>query len=96
MPARRTSRGRRPAMVLLGVLLPLLVQCGALPAARQSARPLPPPGAPPAATAASAGVTLVAAPALQALLDPYPAPQGPSWLGGDVATSVRIADDRWV
>jgi hypothetical protein len=66
------------------------VQCGGA----RRARPVPPPL--PAAAAAAPAPALAPAPHLQALLDPYPAAQGPSWLGGDVATSIRLADDRWV
>lgn len=81
------------ATAALVVLLPLLLHC----AAHERARPLPPPGVVRAATIAPAtDVVLVPDPALQKLVDPYPAPHGPSWLGGDVATSVRIADDRWI
>ena len=36
------------------------------------------------------------APALQVLVDPYPAPAGPSWLGADVATSIRIDANRYL
>lgn len=96
LPSCRAARtGPRRALRLLALLvsLPWLVQCGLAPGARR-ARPVPPP-LPAAATAAPAPA-LVPAPHLQALLDPYPAPQGPSWLGGDVATSIRLADDRWV
>ncbi len=35
-------------------------------------------------------------PALQRLIDPYPAPSGPSWLGADVATSIPLGEDHWV
>src|SRR5262249_2880583 len=50
----------------------------------------PPPGGP-----GSALLQLEPSPALQRLLDPYRNPDGPSWLGGDVASSIRLADDRW-
>lgn len=36
------------------------------------------------------------APQVQRLLDPRPARHGPSWLGGDVATSIRVAEDEWI
>jgi hypothetical protein len=35
-------------------------------------------------------------PALQRLLDPRPAPTGLSWLGGDVAASVALSEERYV
>lgn len=35
-------------------------------------------------------------PTLQVLVDPYPAAAGPSWLGADVATSIRIDADRYL
>lgn len=34
--------------------------------------------------------------ALQFLVDPYPAPEGPSWLGADVGTSIRVSEDRYI
>lgn len=82
---------------LLFAALPWLVQCGAASGgARVRALP-PPPAARASATVASVlPPALVVDPALQALLDPYPAEAGPSWLGGDVASSIRLADDRWV
>ena len=36
------------------------------------------------------------APALQFLVDPYPAAEGPSWLGADVGTSIAVDDDRYL
>ncbi len=35
-------------------------------------------------------------PALQFLVDPYPREDGPSWLGADVGTSVRVDQDRYI
>lgn len=35
-------------------------------------------------------------PAVQHLLDPRPVAKGPSWVGGDVAASIRISDDEWI
>ncbi|MFN8599758.1 MAG: hypothetical protein U0842_04765 [Candidatus Binatia bacterium] len=89
---------RRAALhaVLLLAALPWLVQCGA---ARRARPVLPPPATSASgATGVAAGEAprLVPDRALQELLDPYPAQQGPSWLGGDVATSIRLGDDRWV
>lgn len=88
-----------PRAALLLALLPWLVQCGVAPGVRRM-RPVPPPvdvqGA--ASPQPVTGPELALAPdrAAQALLDPYPAERGPSWLGGDVASSIRVADDRWV
>ena len=98
IPSLRRVRARdRSAARLLALLvtLPWLVQCGLAPGARR-ARPVPPPTGPAAVAEVGPATPLAPAPALQGLLDPYPAPQGPSWLGGDVATSIRLADDRWV
>jgi len=47
-------------------------------------------------TSAGTHVVLEPDPRAQAQIDPYPAVHGPSWLGGDVATSIALADDRWV
>jgi hypothetical protein len=84
--------------LLLLALVPWLAQCGV--ASGRRARPVPPPAAAVSSSVAprAAGSEVVLAPdrAAQALLDPYPAEHGPSWLGGDVATSIRLADDRWV
>lgn len=94
---RRGGRCALRAALLLG-LLPWLVQCGIAPGARR-ARPVPPLArADGASSSLAAGVGRALAPdgPAQALLDPYPAEHGPSWLGGDVATSIRLADDRWV
>lgn len=33
---------------------------------------------------------------LQFLVDPYPATEGPSWLGADVGTSIPVDDDRYI
>lgn len=94
-PDRRVRQCRAvlQAALLLGAL-PWLVQCGAA----HRAGPVPPPASASRATGAAAAEAPRLAPdaALQALLDPYPAEQGPSWLGGDVATSIRLAEDRWV
>jgi len=79
---------------LLLLLVPLLAHCGVA-AQRRPAQPVPPPIALAAGLAPAAGIELVADPSLQRLLDPYPSEQGPSWLGGDVASSIRLADDRW-
>jgi hypothetical protein len=94
-PGRRSHRRAAPHALLLLVALPWLVQCSAAPAARR-ARPLLPPAAPAAIAGEATAPRLAPDADLQALLDPYPAQQGPSWLGGDVATSIRLADDRWV
>ncbi len=75
-------------------MLPLLTQCAAVRAGRlRPAPPLPPPAS---EEQRHPEVALVADAALQRLIDPYPAAEGPSWLGADVASSVRLADDRWV
>ncbi len=89
-PAAASARMR----ALLVLLLPLLAHCG-IAARRRTAQPVPPPIARTAVPAPAAGIELVADPALQKLLDPYPSDEGPSWLGGDVAGSIRLADDRW-
>ncbi|MEW6270236.1 MAG: hypothetical protein AB1689_13175 [Thermodesulfobacteriota bacterium] len=86
----RLAAGRRRAL-LLAALLPLLAHCA--PAASRP-EPVPPPAA--GAAARGASPALVPDAALQALIDPYPAQSGPSWLGGDVASSIRLAHDRWV
>jgi len=101
---RPPGRGRAGVRLLLLAALPCLVQCGLAPGARRAVPVLPPasdaaapaPAAEPFAGTSAPGPVLAPAPDLQALLDPYRAPQGPSWLGGDVATSIRLADDRWV
>ncbi|HEY8518179.1 MAG TPA: hypothetical protein VIS07_21930 [Candidatus Binatia bacterium] len=92
-----TARPRAAfSLGLLLIALPLLAHCGLTPARR--ATPLPPPAPPTSATAAARDAVLPLSPdaELQALIDPYPAPSGPSWLGGDVASSIRLADDRYV
>ena len=33
---------------------------------------------------------------LQFLVDPYPSDSGPSWLGGDVASSIRLTENRYL
>lgn len=99
VPSRSDRRARQRRALLHVVLLlgalPWLAQCGAA----RRARPLPAPVMP-VTTAGGAAVSsappLAPDARLQALLDPYPAEHGPSWLGGDVATSIRLADDRWV
>jgi hypothetical protein len=97
---RARVRAVTRAVLLLGVL-PWLAQCGV--AATHVARPVLPPaggvvarGSAVAAQPSAEVVDLHPDARVQALLDPYPATQGPSWLGGDVATSIRLADDRWV
>ena len=53
-------------------------------------------GCAPAARVPVAPPALVPAPEVQRLVDPRPAPTGPSWLGGDVASSVAVGDGRWI
>lgn len=78
------------------LLVLLLAGCALQPTARRSAAtPVPPPVGVAAAVAVP-GHLLAADPGLQELIDPYPSTSGPSWLGGDVASSIRLADDRWV
>jgi hypothetical protein len=36
------------------------------------------------------------APELQARIDPRPAAYGPAWLGGDVAASIRVGEQKWL
>jgi len=72
--------GRR--LLALAVLLPLLLRCAPPPA------PLP--------GTIEPGSRFAPDTALQRLVDPCPASPGPSWLGGDSATSARLADGRWV
>jgi hypothetical protein len=42
------------------------------------------------------GAYFAPSPPLQFLIDPYPEPEGASWLGADVATSIRVDDDRYL
>lgn len=93
-PADRRVRQRCAAVhaALLVAALPWLVQCGAA----RRARPVPPPAVATATGAVEGMLPLTPDAPLQALLDPYPAEHGPSWLGGDVATSIRLGEDRWV
>src|SRR5690606_15620375 len=76
--------GGRPRALLLCALVPLLLQCAAV-------APRPEPRAP-----LDVGRGWRPAPALQRLIDPAPAVIGPSWLGADVATSVRLTDDHYL
>ncbi len=78
--------GLRAAVRAAATALPLL-------ALAQCAAPLRHPL--PAATS-SAAEAFAPAPRLQALIDPRPEPGGRSWLGGDVALSVRLTDDHYV
>jgi hypothetical protein len=91
----RTASGAPGIGALRGlallVLLPLLAGCGG-PLLSRRLEPVPPPSA----AARDDGLRLAPAPRLQSLIDPYRAASGPSWLGGDVASSIRLADDRWV
>jgi hypothetical protein len=41
-------------------------------------------------------VALRPAPDAQVLVDPYPSPSGPTWLGGDVASSAPVDAGTWV
>jgi len=53
-------------------------------------------GAPVEIPTSAAGEYFAPAPALQFLVDPYPAEDGPSWLGADVGTSIRVNEDRYI
>lgn len=75
---------------LLAALLSLLHGCAAI----ESARWHPPAERPPVPFAAESAWQ--PAPALQKLIDPVPEVLRPSWLGGDVATSVRLTDDHYL
>ena len=82
----RTDRGGGGrALLLLLALAPGLWQCTAA-----ERRPAPQPAA------VAAPGSWRPAPELQRLVDPYPAVVGPSWLGADVATSVRLTDDHYL
>jgi len=71
---------------LLIALLPLVAGC----AARQVGPPAPSwTGAPASIPRGDRGAYFAPQTALQFLVDPYPEPEGPSWLGADVATSIR-------
>jgi hypothetical protein len=87
MTRARGGTNRPGAVWLLAFLVPWLWQCAAV-----ERRPA---AAPRGAVPAPAG-SWRAAPELQRLVDPYPAVVGPSWLGADVATSVRLTDDHYV
>jgi hypothetical protein len=79
------------------LFLVLALGAGCAPALRRDVQPASPVLAPVAlATAPVPSVVLEPDARAQARIDPYPATSGPSWLGGDVATSIAIADDRWV
>jgi hypothetical protein len=82
------ARGFARLPLVLVVALPLLTSCAAT---RKSAAP-----ALPAATTAVSQPGWRSAAGLQHLVDPYWAPVGPSWLGADVATSVRLTDDHYL
>jgi len=93
MLRRATARSADVRAGTFFLALPLLVLCGCgATASRRTAEPIPAP----AAVGGAAAARLAADPSLQRLLDPYPSESGPSWLGGDVASSIRLADDRWV
>lgn len=73
----------------LGLVLLLFVAACA-PLRRPESAPLwagPPPAVPSA--------QFTPAPPLQFLVDPYPEECGPSWLGADVASSIRLGQDRY-
>lgn len=84
----RARRGTNPPLAawLLAALVPWLWQCAAI-----ERTPAPRPG-----TVAAPQGSWQAAPELQRLVDPTPAVVGPSWLGADVATSVRLTDDHYL
>jgi hypothetical protein len=79
-----TPRHARRAL-LLAALVPWLAQCAAV---ERSAAPVP--------VAAVSARGWRASPELQRLVDPSPEVIGPSWLGADVATSVRLTDDHYI
>lgn len=82
---------RRTRLVSLFLLLPLLGAC----TARQPVSPTWA-GPPVEIPHAEAGGYFAPAPGLQFLVDPYPAQDGPSWLGADVGTSIRVNEDRYI
>lgn len=97
MPSPAASPPHRPRRPGAGLVLLLLLTALAGCAAPATLRRRPaPPIPPPAGASELASIALVPDADLQALLDPYPNPDGPSWLGGDVASSIRLAADRWV
>ncbi len=80
-------------LVSVFVLLPLLAGC----AARQATPAAPTwTGAPVEIPRSEAGAYFAPAAALQFLVDPYAAAEGPSWLGADVGTSIEVGDDRYI
>ena len=87
--SRRNHRGHALDFraLILAAILPWLAHCAAV-----ERRPPAPTSAPEAVSARGWGP----AQELQRLIDPYPAMVGPSWLGADVATSVRLTDDHYL
>ncbi len=75
------------------LLLPLLGGCAALQATQAAPTWTGPPVEIPRS---GAGHYFAPSPALQFLVDPYPAPEDTSWLGADVGTSIRVQDDRYI
>ena len=83
---------RRPMRQML-LVLPLLAGC-ATTAARAPA--LTWPGPPAAIVDVGGEPAFTASEPLQFLVDPYPQTGGPSWLGADVASSIRIDEKRYL
>jgi hypothetical protein len=88
MTNARVGTDRPGAILLLLSFVPALWQCAALERRTTTAPP-------PVSVAAPAG-SWQPSRELQRLVDPVPEVVGPSWLGADVATSVRLTDDHYL
>jgi hypothetical protein len=93
--APRTKRRTGDSASGIRLLTALILVGGCTDLAR---RPPPPPSPAPSIEAAPAEgrKTFAPSPGAQFLVDPYPEREGRSWLGADVASSIRIDRDRYL
>lgn len=91
----RHAAARRAAALGLVLLAALAAGCTARPAIRPASPAVASAPTGPASVPGDPGLRLAPDSALQRLVDPHPR-AGLAWLGGDIATSVPLAPDRWL